>query len=230
LGRELPGQSTSFGSRPDTVDPSRFGDPIAQRTAWTPARVGGASFCTQKLISVSPDKMEFRASMAAKRFSLVFVFFGVGGTTLAIITFSSEGVFENGATPLWVAALVVLLGLVFAIGGGWMFYYFSVPIVFDRRIGCIWRGRRPPHEIGRKGSPKRLAEISEIHALQLIRKRCAGSEGDSYWSYELNAVFSDGNRINLVDHGDLRKLRDDAEMVSEFLGRPIWDAIAEPSP
>jgi hypothetical protein len=47
----------------------------------------------------------------------------------------------------------------------------------------------------------------------------------SYYSYELNLVLDDGSRINVVDHGNLERLRSDAQTLSQFLGKPVWDAI-----
>ncbi|MDP6491172.1 MAG: hypothetical protein QGG69_05335 [Kiritimatiellia bacterium] len=59
---------------------------------------------------------------------------------------------------------------------------------------------------------------------QLLSEYCR-SDKSSYYSYELNLVLQDGSRINVVDHGNKTKLREDAATLSEFLGRPVWDAI-----
>jgi hypothetical protein len=48
---------------------------------------------------------------------------------------------------------------------------------------------------------------------------------NSYYSYELNLVLNDGSRINVVDHGNLKQLRSDTQTLSQFLGKPVWDAI-----
>ena len=42
--------------------------------------------------------------------------------------------------------------------------------------------------------------------------------------YELNPVLNDGSRINVVDHGNLERLRGDAITLSQFLDKPVWDA------
>jgi hypothetical protein len=47
---------------------------------------------------------------------------------------------------------------------------------------------------------------------------------NSYYSYELNLVLDDGSRINVVDHGNLDRLRSDAQTLSRFLDKPVWDA------
>ena len=37
-------------------------------------------------------------------------------------------------------------------------------------------------------------------------------------------VLEDGTRRNVVDHGSLKTIIDDAHIVSEFLNVPIWHA------
>ena len=66
--------------------------------------------------------------------------------------------------------------------------------------------------------------LSEIHALQLLSKDRSDAE-HSYHSYELNLVLEDGKRINVVDHGDETQIRTDAQALSRFLGKPVWDGI-----
>jgi hypothetical protein len=41
----------------------------------------------------------------------------------------------------------------------------------------------------------------------------------------LNLVLEDGNRINVVAHGNECKLRVDTGTLFAFLGKPVWDAI-----
>ena len=59
--------------------------------------------------------------------------------------------------------------------------------------------------------------------MQLLSKFVSGSKS-SYYSYELNLVLNDGRRINVVDHGDLKRLRSDVKTLSQFLDKPVWDA------
>ena len=69
-----------------------------------------------------------------------------------------------------------------------------------------------------------FAKLDSIHALQLISEYCRGNKS-SYYSYELNLVMEDGSRMNVVDHGNQAKLREDAQTLSTFLDKPAWDAI-----
>ena len=63
---------------PETIDPSRFNDPVALKTKWSPAEKGGTSFQTQKLVNISPYQMEFRATRFALFFYSAFTFGGLG--------------------------------------------------------------------------------------------------------------------------------------------------------
>ena len=70
---------------------------------------------------------------------------------------------------------------------------------------------------------KHFAELEKIHALQLIFN--ASSQRFYGFSYELNLVLEAGKRINVIDHGNLDRLREDADTLAAFLDKPIWDAI-----
>jgi hypothetical protein len=71
---------------------------------------------------------------------------------------------------------------------------------------------------------KEPVPFSRIRALQLLPERVESSDGN-YTSYELNLVLEGGERINVVDHGGLSRLRDDAARVAALLGCPLWDAV-----
>jgi hypothetical protein len=119
--------------------------------------------------------------------------------------------------------LPFLIGSVFAIAGGCLYYFGTKPIVFDKHSGCFWKGRKNPDLVFNKDSIKVWTQLEQIHALQLIAEHCSSNKC-SYYSYELNLVLKDGERINVVDHGNLNKIRDDANTLSKFLGKPVWNA------
>ena len=201
-------------------DPSRFNDPVAEQTAWNPAKGGGTNFRTHKLINVNPYRIEFRATIGAKIFYLIFLFLGLGLIiAFAISTFTSK---ELSINPEML--IPIGIGLVFAVVGGSMLYFGTAPIVFDKRLNCFWKGRKTPGNMLNRSSMKNFLEFQNIHSLQIIPEYCRGNKS-SFYSYELNIVMKDGNRINVIDHGNLKKLRKDAASISAFLERPVWDAI-----
>ncbi|MCI5139081.1 MAG: hypothetical protein D3922_11850 [Candidatus Electrothrix sp. AR1] len=107
--------------------------------------------------------------------------------------------------------------------GGGMLYFSTMPVVFDKRKGFFWKGRKVPYESGNWRDRKDCARLGEIHALKLIAERISGKDR-SYYSYEINLVMKDGSRIQVVDHGDKNKVQEDAKALAEFLGKPLWDA------
>lgn len=205
---------------PEPVNPERFEDPIAMKTQWTPAKGGGSNFCTHRLVRISPDRIEFRVSIGAKIFYMIFLLAGLG----IMIGFSyhnfSEGTFKFSVDII----MPMSIGLIFAAVGGCLLYFGTVPVVFDKRERQFWKGRRSPREVFDPKSLKYFAEIDQIHALQLISEYCRGDKS-SYYSYELNLVLEDGKRINVVDHGNVNKIHDQAATLAEFLRKPVWDAI-----
>ena len=203
----------------DPFDPSRFGDPVAEQTSWKPAKRGGANFQTRKLVMVTPNRIEFRASIVAKIFFGSFLLAGMGFAGGVFVSHFSTATFPFSPDTL----MPLLAGIGFAIVGGVLLYFGTAPIVFDKTRGFFWKGRKAQDGVFHSDSVKHFAGLEDIHALQLISEYCHGSKR-SYYSYELNLVLRNGRRINVVDHGDYEKLRKDAQTLSQFLERPVWDA------
>ena len=218
--KELIAKLQGLAKTADTFDPSRFGDPVAMQTEWSPAKGGGANFRTHKLVEIDPNRLEFRASIGARIFYLVFLFAGM--TVLVAFSLSGSLSWENSFSADVIVPM--LIGLVFAVVGGCMFYFGTAPIVFDKYKGSFWKGRKVPDETYNGNNLKYFASLADIHALQLLSEYCRGNKS-SYYSYELNLVLKNGSRMNVIDHGNPAKLREDAQTLSVFLGKPVWDAI-----
>ena len=202
-------------------DASRFNDPVAVRTAWAPLKSGGSNFRAQKLVRATPYRIEIRASAEAVFFYSIFLLGGLAA--LSGITYVN---YSQGRLGLNMNTIMpVVFGTIFAAVGGVMLYFGTIPVVFDKMRGMCWKGRRgPPGYPGNAG--RRVMEnytaLDRVHALQIISELCSG-KNSTYYSYELNLVLEDGERINVADHGKLDKLRADAVALSQFLGKPLWD-------
>jgi hypothetical protein len=195
---------------PRPFDPGSFNDPVALKAAWTPLRKGGSSFRTHKLVNVETWRIEFRASLGACLFHLFFLLIGLGALGLQV--YAGEYHF-----------ILIIIGLVFASIGGSMLYFGTRPIVFDKSQGAFWRGRKP-RDVGDPRPVKGYAPLQNIHALQIISEYCRGNKS-SFYSHELNLVLEDGSRLNVIDHGNLRKLMQDAKALADFLGKPLWSPV-----
>ncbi|QNI94131.1 hypothetical protein SynA15127_01049 [Synechococcus sp. A15-127] len=189
-----------FQDQRETLDLTSFGDELALRISWEPLVGGGTNFCTHRLRAkpvVSNDLIEFEITLAAILFSVAFLAAGLVG----LIGAASSG------SNLSILAAIAMMGF-----GIWNAYQLAgQKTIFDRSL-CIFV---------RKG---RTASLENIRAIQLVREYIRGNR-NSYYSYELNLVCSSGDRINIVDHGSLRAIREDAEMLANFLSIPVWDAI-----
>ncbi len=105
-----------------------------------------------------------------------------------------------------------VMGLAFFAFGFWYLWHLrQKECKFDRYSRKLIQGERS-------------FDLIKIGAIQLIREYIRGNESN-YYSYELNLVCLNGERINIVDHGALRKLREDALILANYLSVPIWDAI-----
>ena len=190
-----------FQDKREILDLGAFGNEIAFKTSWEPLVGGGTNFCThrvQKNASLDGDIFVFKTTIQAYLFAFSFVALGA---MFAIA--SAAGEFEDK---------IGLMGLGFLAFGCW--YLWSLrqkESIFDRYSSELTQG-------------KKSFDLKNAEAIQLIREYVRGSES-SYYSYELNLICSDGSRINIVDHGALRKLREDAALLAEYLSIPVWDAI-----
>lgn len=196
---------------PVQINPSKFEDPVAMKTQWTPAKGGGSSSSTHEFVSFEPNRVEFKATTGAKIFYLVFG--AIGLFTLIMFNFT----FDNSEK-----IIVSIMSLPFILVSVFLYYYGTMPIVFDRRSGYFWKGWKSPEQISNKSSIKYLTLLDNIHALQLISEHCH-SKNSSFYSYELNLVLENGERINVIDHGNLKKIKKDIVSLSNFLGKPVWD-------
>lgn len=189
-------------------DPIRFGDPVALKTEWVPTEVGGANFCTHRLVRSGQWKMKFRVTFGTVFMFLLIFLAGIG---ILILT---------GFSPSDVLPFVI--GLVFTLSGGFLLVLKTKPITIDMVSGYFYTGRKGPGEYFGSDNPK-IAKLLNVHALQLIAWYVRGKR--SYYTYEINLVLNNGNRIPVVSHGNKRKIREDADALSAFLNKPVWDVI-----
>ncbi len=198
-------------------DLERFNDPLALSVAWSPMKPGGASFRTHKLLPVGKRRMHFRPTIGALLFYGSFLTFGM------LLICGSIVKYVGGEDMPFVVTLL-LCGSLFGGIGGVLSWSVTQPVVFDRRSGYFWKGRKfSTAKVSDRSKLKCCVKLKNIHALQIISEYCGGGGGDSFDSYELNLVLKDGRRENVVDHGNLYDLRKDTAQLAAFLGVPVWD-------
>ena len=100
---------------------------------------------------------------------------------------------------------------------------YSKPIIFDKMVGYFWKGWKKPDRYRVDQKIPGSVRLDDIHALQIVSEYIRGDD-KNYYSYELNLVTKDGQRHNIIDHGDRSDLVIDTNKLSDFLGKPVWDA------
>lgn len=204
-----------------SIDTEVFNHPLAQSTDWHPLAGGGANFQTHRLDSANPDLLVFRCTKGAYWFAGIFCFFGLLGMVIP------GAIFVTGGMQEWTLLLfAVLFGGIFLGVGALLLYFMTMPRVFDTFYGVYYKGRKKPQDSMTLGTvqnrKKGPVPLNEVKAVQVIRERVT-SKNSSYYSYELNLVLADASRINVIDHGKLAAVIEDAETLATALGVPLWD-------
>ncbi len=184
---------------------------------WSPLKRGGTNFRTHKLVSVDLDTVVFKPSTGAIIFYFAFLLFGIIPSSIGFWQFVNHG-FRFSTDVL----VPFGFGAVFGTVGLFLFGFGTRPIVFDKRRGYFWKGRKDPDEVWSKDELKHFCELKNIQGLQIITELVKGDKG-SFNSYELNLVLKDGSRMNVIDHGNEAALRQDADGLAEFLGVEILE-------
>lgn len=194
----------------------QFDDPLAKTIDWSPLKGGGSNFRTHTLTE-DYNRLSYKASGSAFLFTGIFTFVGAlipGFILHSSITSGSEIFATQNLFAVGFGSIFVGVGL-------YMFKRFSTPRTFDKNVGFYWKGKKEP-ELYSKDNPTESIKLSDIHALQLVAERIKSDKG-SYFSFELNLITKDGERVNVVDHGNRRSIYEDAETISKFLNVPVWD-------
>ena len=192
------------------LNPRNFKDPVAQKTEWKPIlKESSGNFRIKRLSQDGETKLGFKAPAGSMAVYRNCALAGLAGLALMVFT-------QTGTLVLRVLAVIaVLIGL-------WGIYLQSEPISFDKTAGVFRRGR------------KQTIKLDEIYALQLLSRVVdvkvppkKGQKGqlNRINTYELNVVLNDGSRVNVIAHAGLKEIVEDGNSISNFINKPLWDAI-----
>jgi hypothetical protein len=202
------------------LDLSKFNNPIADKTDWSPLKPGGTNFRTHKF-----SKEQGAAYFKATKGSLVFSgFFMILGLIVPLVIFTQFFMSNNSFMIAF-----SLIPVVFFIAGFFILRHSTKPIVFNKNTGYFWKGRLKENENPAQKPLKVYCKLIDIVALQIISERVRSSSSSSsggsssFRSYEINLILQDASRLNVIDHGNRSKLMEDAEQLASYLGVPIWD-------
>lgn len=192
-------------------------DPIALKVSWDPAKSGGSNFQSQKMV-VSVEKVLIEKTNGAILFALVFAVPGMIGVLVGAPYFFIDG-------KIGVGIFMIVWGILFG-GVGILMLVSDKKITFDKLAGYYFRGKL--YDTAKSKEREQQGLLQDIYALQLISERISSSSNNgsssSYTSYEINLVFKDGGRANVMDHGKAEHVMDSAKQLGKFLDVPIWKA------
>lgn len=202
-----------------SFDPSSMEDPLARQCSWSPVKPGGTNFGTHQLVKTSPERLEFKLKGGAVLFPVLFALIGFG----LLLGMGIPGLLRMDFILL---GMGVFMGGIFSLVGLLLFFSWTSPRIFDFSMGCYWKGRRTPNPYSNEW-PKGSCRISDIHAVQIIRELCTSSSSSNgyrstFYSYEINLVFQDGNRLNIIDHGNVDLILQDGNTLVQRLNVPLW--------
>jgi hypothetical protein len=192
-------------------------DPVAQKVSWNPHNPGGSNFRTQDLV-VSNDKIRIVKSRSMNLLAVGSVVAGIIGLVAGFNMLFSEFLIFGVFLMVWGGGF-----------GGLAYFVFiksSPNFTIDTFNGTYCVG----DEFDNVNKKDRMVQgyLKDIHATQLIEERISSKSSDgrrnSYNSYEMNLVFKDGERLNIMDHGSREDVDASAIKLGGILNIPIWKA------
>ncbi len=186
-----------------------FNHPDADNTAWSELIPKSYFFSVQRLMKERAGKIIFRLTSNSKLLILIKLL----GLFFFVFMMLTVGFGEKNKNLLGeIAALII--------ASYFIDYVFKA--YWLKRQDRIFDDATKTFYIHNQSSEKSRAvtvDYKEMHALQIIHNSTRKS-----WSYELNLVLHNGNRVNVTEHGKIHELRQDALYLSTALCLPIWDA------
>lgn len=187
-------------------DPAHLNDPVALATEWSGLAEGKASFRSHELVPKGEECLVSQPNLEYKLFLGFFVLLGMG--------FVISGLLGGNDTAEHFF-LFVLIGGFFTAIGLYGLLHPPATLVFDKQAGiCRLKGSKHDVEIA----------LSDIYALQILYIQASANDSEDYPTYELNLVFRDAKRLNVLCHGMGGAVRLDAHQLAKFLQVHLWDA------
>ena len=211
------------------VDPTQFNDPVAMQTGWKQVRAGKTSRASNKLMQANPDQLIYKPSMGGRIFGIVIALMGTLPIALYIQMKTGGGGIQvtGSGDPI----IFALFGLVFIAAGILVFALATAPVVFDKKLGMFYRGRKQQNNPD-AANKKNVMRFNDIHAVQLLTRLETSNNTNNdqirtapriYKVHDLNLVRHDGERICVTTYMKADRAREDAARIGAFVNVPVWD-------
>ena len=192
-------------------------DPVALKTNWEPLKPGGASFKTQKLVEYE-HTITIEKTLGAYVIALCFVVPGLLGLFVGAPYNFYMGKVSTGI-------FLTVWGAMFAAAGVFLFKS-DKKFTIDKLSGTYYRGKGFDY----LNSHERIVQgnTNDVYAIQILEEKIRSHSNNrrtqTYTSYEINFVFKDGERVNIMDHGKEEDIVRASKILGAFLRAPVWRA------
>lgn len=198
--------STSIKYTPELI----YNDPILSRTSWKRATTGGnGAFSMHTPRLIGECVLALWPRMRAWQFAILSCFF-YSMIYLYFLPRAKPGDLQ------FILAGCIMGAAAFAISG----FIELRPIYFNKEANFFGKGERRG-KANRKRAGSYTYLLSDIYALQVIRTWANGGNG-GWFTYELNVIFKNSQRQDLIECYSLKSVRACGELIADFLEVPIY--------
>ncbi len=181
-------------------------DELASKISWEPTKDGQGGSRKLKSKKVSELRIDFTPT---KGFTIFSLFFFVSGLTFLSLAISGKYANDNGALGLWITSSA------FTLAGGYLLFleknFFSI-----QNLNGKWKVTKNSLVT----TTISLNPDKGISAIQILEKNA-----DGFQYYELNLVYEDASRENILNQSDYESTNSDGLMLGEFLKVPVWNNV-----
>ena len=135
---------------------------------------------------------------------------------------------------LFFTIIMILPGLLFVFIGFYIRKRMRTVMVFDFRKRIFYRGNLSElKDSGTNNQSMETISLDDVQALQVLAEEVDNdlktdlsnssirSSSNGYTSFELNLVLNNMKRVNVIDHGSLKTIKQDAEILAKRLDVPL---------
>ncbi|WP_428743664.1 hypothetical protein [Tenacibaculum sp.] len=182
-------------------------DAIGQHISWNALKGSGSNFLSERLRKTA---FGYKITSSSYMKFVAWSFFLMG---LNYVAWSFIEFFEFSKEPLTFmhgGKLFFTSGGSFLLVGGFLLTSFgATTYINSQKRKVLVDGKTIPFQ--------------QLYALQVLSKFVEGNKSGGYYCYELNVVTQQGERYNLLNHGDKEYLLSDMVKISRLLKIPVWN-------
>ncbi|WP_156133105.1 hypothetical protein [Lacinutrix sp. Hel_I_90] len=182
-------------------------DAIGQRIAWVGVERSGSNFASE-VLKKTHNGYKIISSSLTKVVAWSFFLIGLNYVVLSFVEYYQ--IYDVSLTLMKAGKLF------FTSGGPFLLIGFMLLLIFTPKAYVNTSKRKV--SIDGKTLP-----FQHIHALQLLEKFTESHSSGSYFSYELNVITLNGERHNLLNHGDKDYILSDMIKLSRLFKVPVWN-------